>query len=174
VTAGGAEPRGEAGRSEGRRCAGSGGWLAHVLAVWFGCGHVPVAPGLAGTLGAIPLYLVIRPHGLGAVAAAAAAITLVGLWAAGVVERRIGGKDPQIVCIDEVAGVFVTWLGAPPTTAGLVAGVVLFRILDQWKPWPARKAEGLGGGAGIMLDDVLAGAWGAAALLAARLFLPGL
>ena len=38
--------------------------LAHVLAVWFGCGHVPRAPGLAGTLGAIPLYLIVRPFGL--------------------------------------------------------------------------------------------------------------
>src|SRR5215471_17040430 len=115
--------------------------VAHVLAVWFGCGHLPVAPGTWGTLGAIPLYLVLRPHGVWAVAAAAVAVTLVGLWAAGVVERSLGKKDPQIVCIDEVAGVLITWLAAPPTTAGLVAGVVLFRVLDQWKPWPARAAE---------------------------------
>jgi len=147
---------------------------AHVLAVWFGCGHVPVAPGLAGTLGAIPLYLLLRPHGLAAVAAAALAVTLAGLWAAGVDERRLGGKDPQIVCIDEVAGVLVTWLAAPPTTVGLLAGVVLFRIFDQWKPWPARRAEALDGGAGIMLDDVVAGAWGAGVLLVARHFLPRL
>jgi phosphatidylglycerophosphatase A len=149
------------------------GRVAHVLAVWFGCGHVPRAPGLAGTLGAIPLYLVVRPLGLAAVAVTALVVTIVGIWASGVMEKELGRKDPQIVCIDEVAGVFVTWLGAPPTTAGLCAGVVLFRILDQWKPWPARRAEGLPGGAGIMLDDVLAGAWGAAALLVARWLLPG-
>jgi phosphatidylglycerophosphatase A len=143
-------------------------WLAHVLAVWFGCGHLPVAPGTWGTLGAIPLYLVVRPHGLAAVAATALLVTLVGLWAAGVVERRLGSKDPQIVCIDEVAGVFVTWLAAAPTWRSLVAGVVLFRIFDQWKPWPARAAERLGGGAGVMLDDVVAGLWGAAVLAAAR------
>ena len=87
--------------------------VAHVLAVWFGCGHVPRAPGLAGTLGAIPLYLVLRPFGLCAVAAAAVVVTVVGVWASGVVERKAGRKDPQIVCIDEVAGVFVTWLAAP-------------------------------------------------------------
>ena len=143
-------------------------WTAHVFAVWFGCGHVPVAPGTAGTLGAIPLYLLVRPLGLAAVAATAVVVTLVGLWAAGEVERRLKTKDPQIVCIDEVAGVFVTWLAAPPTTLGLFAGVVLFRIFDQWKPWPARAAERLGGGAGVMLDDIVAGAWGAAVLLAAR------
>ena len=84
------------------------------------------------------------------------------------VERRLGTKDPQIVCIDEVAGVFVAWLAAPPTAGGLVAGVVLFRIFDQWKPWPARAAERLGGGAGVMLDDIVAGAWAAGLLAAAR------
>jgi phosphatidylglycerophosphatase A len=150
------------------RPEGARAWAAHILAVWFGCGHLPVMPGTWGTLGAIPLYLLLRPLGVGAIAAAAAGVTLVGLWAAGVVERRLGKKDPQIVCIDEVAGVLVTWLAAPPTWAGLVAGFVAFRVLDQLKPWPARAAERLGGGVGVMLDDVAAGAWGAALLAAAR------
>jgi phosphatidylglycerophosphatase A len=138
------------------------------VAVWFGCGHVPIAPGTAGTLGAIPLYLLIRPLGPLAVAAAAVALTAVGIWAAARVERRLGGKDPQIVCVDEVAGVFVTWIAAPPTTRALVAGVIAFRIFDQLKPWPARRAERLKGGAGIVLDDIAAGLWGAGVLLAAR------
>jgi len=154
-----------------RPIRGARATVAHVLAVWFGCGHVPVAPGTAGTLGAIPLYLLVRPHGLPAVALTALAVTLVGLWAAGEVELRLGTKDPQIVCIDEVAGVLITWLAAPPTWGGLIAGVVLFRILDQWKPWPARRAESLGGGAGVMLDDVVAGLWGAALLAGARIAL---
>ena len=149
--------------------------VAHVLAVWFGCGHVPVAPGTAGTLGAIPLYLVLRPRGLPAVAVAAALLTMVGVWAAGrvVVNRRL--KDPQIVCLDEVAGVLITWLGAPSTTLGCIVGFVVFRVLDQTKPWPARQAERWPGGWGVMMDDVWAGAWGALLLLAARRFgfLPG-
>ena len=151
------------------RPEGARAWAAHVLAVWFGCGHLPIMPGTWGTLGAIPLYLLVRPLGLLAVAATAVAVTLVGLWAAGDVERRTGSKDPQIVCIDEVAGVFITWLAAPMTWRGLIVGVVLFRVFDQWKPWPARAAERLGGGAGVMLDDVVAGAWGAALLGAGRL-----
>ena len=94
---------------------------------------------------------------------------IVGIWAAERVARRLGKKDPQIICIDEVAGVFITWIAAPPTTAGLVAGVVLFRIFDQWKPWPARLAERrLPGGFGIVLDDAFAGLWGAAVLAGAR------
>jgi phosphatidylglycerophosphatase A len=138
------------------------------VAVWFGCGHVPLAPGLAGTLGAIPLYLVIRPFGPLAVAAAAAVVTVVGIWAAGIVERRLGGKDPQIVCVDEVAGVLVTWIAAPPTTRALIVGVIAFRIFDQFKPWPARRAERLKGGPGIVLDDIAAGLWAAALLLLTR------
>jgi phosphatidylglycerophosphatase A len=139
--------------------------LAHVLAVWFGCGHVPVAPGLAGTLGAIPLYLLLRREGIAVVAGAALLLTVVGIWAAERVARRRGGKDPQIIVIDEVAGVFVTWVAAPPTLAGLLAGVVLFRLFDQTKPWPARLAERrLPGGWGIVLDDVFAGFWGIAVL----------
>ncbi len=132
---------------------------------------MPRAPGLAGTLGAIPLYLLVRPFGLGAVAATAVVVTAVGTWASGVVERKLARKDPQIVCIDEVAGVFVTWLAAPPTWSGLVAGVVLFRVFDQFKPWPARLCERrLGGGPGIMGDDVVAGLWGCLFLLVGRRF----
>ena len=143
--------------------------VAHALAVWFGCGHVPVAPGLAGTLGAVPLYLLVRPWGWPAVAVAAVVLTAIGIWAAGVVERELAVKDPQIVCIDEVAGVFVTWTAAPMTWTGLVAGVVLFRLFDQFKPWPARLAERrLPGGFGVMGDDVMAGLWGVAVLLIAR------
>lgn len=143
--------------------------LAHVLAVWFGCGHVPIAPGTAGTLGAIPLYLLVRPYGRAAVLATALIVTAVGVWAASIVAEEKQAKDPQIVVIDEVAGVLVTWLAAPATTAGLVWGVVLFRVFDQLKPWPARWAERrLPGGWGIVLDDVFAGLWGAAVLLLAR------
>ena len=130
---------------------------------------MPRAPGLAGTLGAIPLYLAVRPLGLWAVAAVAVVVTAAGIWASGVVERQLAVKDPQIVCIDEVAGVFVTWLAAPPTWAGLLAGVVLFRIFDQFKPWPARTAERrLPRGWGVMGDDVAAGAWGCLFLLLGR------
>jgi phosphatidylglycerophosphatase A len=150
--------------------------VAHWLAVWFGCGHVPIAPGTAGTLGGIPVYLALRPYGLPAVAAAAVVITFVGVWAASSVARQTGLKDPQIVVIDEVAGVLITLLAAPHTTWGIVAGFVLFRVCDQFKPWPARLAERrLPSGWGIVMDDVAAGVWGAAGLLALRAakILPG-
>jgi len=136
--------------------------VAYALATWFGCGLIPWAPGTMGTLGAIPLYLAVRPLGLWSVALAALVIAAVGIWAGTIVERKLGQHDPQIVCIDEVAGVLVTYLGAPPGWVGVAIGVVLFRVLDIVKPWPARVAQRtLPGGWGIMLDDIVAGAWGA-------------
>jgi phosphatidylglycerophosphatase A len=143
--------------------------VAHVLSVWFGCGHFPKAPGTAGTVGAIPLYLLLRPHGLRAVAIAAVVVTVVGIWSSSRVCSRLGTKDPQIVCIDEVAGVLIAWLGAPVGWKGLVAGFVLFRVFDQLKPWPARLAERkLPSGWGVMLDDVAAGVWALVVLLVTR------
>jgi len=117
----------------------------------------------------VPLYLLLRPFGHYAVLAAALVITGVGIWAADAVAKTLGTKDPQIVVIDEVAGVLLTLSVAPPTWAALAAGVVLFRIFDQTKPWPARTAEReLPGGWGIVLDDVAAGVWGAAGVLGLR------
>lgn len=143
--------------------------LASLLATWFGCGRVPRAPGTAGTLGALPLYLAVAGGGAGAVLATAVAVTIVGLWAAGRVVRRLGAADPQVICIDEVAGVLVALAVAPRTFPGVAAAVLLFRLLDIVKPWPARLAERLPGGWGVMADDLVAGAWAAAALAGARL-----
>lgn len=143
--------------------------LATLLATWFGCGFFPKAPGTAGTIGALPLYFLVSAGGPGAILATAFVVTVIGIWAADRVAKRLGTHDPQIVCIDEVAGVLIALAAAPRTALGIVAAVVLFRVLDTWKPWPARTAERrLPGGLGIVLDDVLAGLWGAAALLVAR------
>lgn len=138
--------------------------IAWVLATWFGCGHVPLAPGLAGTLGALPLYLLIRAYGPLVVLAVAATLTVIGVWAAGHVIARTGLKDPQVVVIDEVVGVLVTLSASKPTWTSVVLGVALFRLFDQWKPWPARQLESLHGGFGVVMDDVAAGVWGAAVL----------
>ena len=143
--------------------------VAYVLGTWFGCGYFPKAPGTAGTLGAIPLYLLLRAQGPWVILGAALFLTVVGIWAADIVAKHSGLKDPQLVVIDEVAGVLCTLAVAPLTWPGLIVGVVLFRVFDQWKPWPARAAERrLPGGYGIVLDDIAAGAWGALVLASLR------
>ena len=142
--------------------------FAYILAIWFGCGRFPKMPGTAGTIGAVPLFLLLAKGGPLAVLCGAVIVTLVGVWAATQVVRKTGLKDPQIVCIDEAAGVLLTLAAAPVTWKGVLAGVVLFRIFDQFKPWPARQAERWREGWGVVMDDVFAGLWGAAVLLAAR------
>lgn len=139
--------------------------LAYLVATWFGCGRIPYAPGTAGTLGAVPLFLLLRPHGPWVVLAVAALLTLAGVWAAGEVVVASKQKDPQIVVVDEVAGVLVTLAVSAPTWTSLIVGVVLFRVFDQWKPWPARALESLRGGWGVVMDDVAAGVWGAGVLV---------
>jgi phosphatidylglycerophosphatase A len=142
--------------------------VAYLVATWFGAGRVPYAPGTAGTVAAVPLYILLRPGGPAVVLAVAALLTLAGVWAATHVIAITGQSDPQIVVIDEVAGVLVTLAVGAPTWTSVVAGVVLFRVFDQWKPWPARALESLHGGWGVVLDDVAAGAWGAAVLCLLR------
>ncbi len=139
--------------------------VGYVLATWFGCGRFPKAPGTAGTLGAIPLYLLVRGFGPLAVLAVAAICTAVGVWAADVVIETQKTKDPQIVVIDEVAGVLFALAASPPTVLGAVAAVLAFRAFDVLKPWPAYLAErALPRGWGVVFDDVFAGAWSAAAI----------
>jgi phosphatidylglycerophosphatase A len=144
--------------------------VAWTLATWFGCGLVPRAPGTMGALGAIPLYLLVAQGGRLAVVAAAAAITAIGVWASSVVARELGKKDPQIVVIDEVAGMLLTMTPvAAASWPAVVVGFVAFRVLDMTKPWPIRRIEGLPGGWGIVLDDVAAGAIAAGLLAVMRL-----
>jgi phosphatidylglycerophosphatase A len=150
--------------------SGAAGRTARVVGTWFGCGLVPKAPGTIGTLGAIPLYwAVVHLGGPLAVAAAAVLVSAVGVWAASIVQRDLGIEDPQIVVIDEVAGMLVTMIPvAQFSWQATAVGFVLFRLLDSWKPWPIRRFEALPSGWGIVLDDVAAGAVGAAALLGLR------
>lgn len=131
----------------------------HWIAFGFGSGLSPVAPGTAGTLAAIPAYLLMSPlhwpHYLGLVLA----FTLLGIWACERTSRDLGAKDPSAIVWDEWVGFFVTMLAAPSGWLWILAGFVLFRLFDIWKPWPVRLADRrVGGGLGIMLDDLIAGA----------------
>ncbi len=150
----------------GRRSATES--IAFAIALWFGCGLSPIGPGTVGTLGALPLYFAVRAAGPVGILLVAALVTAVGIWSAGVVARRRGTADPQIVVVDEVAGVLVALAAAPFTWAGVLAAVFFFRVFDMTKPFPARAAERLHGGMGIVLDDVVAGVYAAAVVLLLR------
>jgi phosphatidylglycerophosphatase A len=144
--------------------------VAWAIATWFGCGLVPIAPGTAGTLGAIPLFLLASRGGSLAVGAVALAVTGAGVWASTRVAGELGKEDPQVVVVDEVAGTLVTMLPlASVSASGVLLGVALFRFFDVTKPWPIRRLERLPGGWGIVMDDLGAGVLGAAVMGALRL-----
>ena len=86
-------------------------------------------------------------------------VAAIGVYVAGKVERYAGKTDPQFVVIDEVSGQLIT-LSFPFTVLNWkswLLGFILFRVFDIWKPFPARQAESLHGGWGIMADDWVAG-----------------
>jgi phosphatidylglycerophosphatase A len=82
-----------------------------------------------------------------------------GIWACGRTARDLGGEDPAAIVWDEVVGYLVAMTCAPAGWPWVLAGFVLFRVLDIWKPWPIRWLDRrVHGGLGIMLDDLAAGA----------------
>ncbi len=149
--------------------AGAGVWVA----TCGGLGYFPVAPGTAGSLASVALvagvgHLPARPvWQTTLLAAAAAAVFALGVWAGGEAERFFGRIDPGPVVIDELVGQMIPFLRRPAVSwKWLLAGFVLFRIFDVTKPFPAGRAEKLPGGWGIMVDDVIAGIYSLAVLWA--------
>ena len=129
------------------------------LAFGFGSGLAPRAPGTAGTLIAIPLYLVLARLPLPGYLLAVALISLAGVWICQKASQQLGVHDHPGIVWDEFAGYLVTMIPAPAGWPWVVAGFVLFRVFDIWKPWPVSWADRqLKGGLGIMVDDLLAGA----------------
>jgi len=137
--------------------------VAYAIATWFGCGYVPRIPGTVGTLAALPIYAALSgPGSAPRLVAASLAVAAIGIWASGHVVAHRRDRDPQIIVVDEVAGVLLTLAACNDTWVSVALGVGLFRALDCLKPFPARACEALPGGWGVMLDDIAAGAWGAA------------
>ena len=132
----------------------------HFLAFGFGSGLSPKAPGTAGTLAAIPLYLLLVQLPLLGYLLAVSLIALGGIWLCGESSRRLGVHDHGGIVWDEFAGFFVTMIAAPSGWVWIGLGFALFRLFDIWKPWPVRVADRhIHGGLGIMLDDLLAGVY---------------
>jgi len=139
--------------------------VAAVLASWFGCGYAPLAPGTAGSLAAAVLaYVAGRYWGAApwVFLFLGAALLLPGVWAASRMQRITGRADPAVVVLDEVVGQWIGLAGASSLDGRQVfAAFLLFRLLDITKPFPVGKLEGVPGGWGVMLDDVMAGAYAA-------------
>lgn len=149
-----------------------------------GVGYFPVAPGTLGSLVGVGLYVTIWSAAdqvltsralanrlttvyvftplMTFMLLAILAVTMIGIWAATRAEELQQKKDPSIVVIDEVAGQMIALLSGPfwiQTWWSILSAFILFRLFDIWKPYPARRLEGLESGLGIMADDLVAGVY---------------
>ncbi len=134
----------------------------HLLAFGLGSGCAPRAPGTVGTLVAVLLYLPLSRLDLAWYLLLLALAVLVGIWICDRTSRDLGVHDHGGIVWDEFAGFWLTMVAAPSGWEWIVLGFVLFRLFDIWKPWPIGYLDRrVGGGLGIMLDDLAAGgfAW---------------
>jgi len=157
------------------------------LATAGGLGYLPLMPGTFGSLAGVALYTAaiglashlrgLPTKGPGSAFAAlwltiplAVIVALVGVWASNYDAREMRLKDPQFIVVDEVSGQLVAFViaCAPLNWKYSLAGFILFRVFDIWKPFPVRQAESLRGGWGIMADDWLAGIYAGLVLLLLR------
>jgi phosphatidylglycerophosphatase A len=130
----------------------------HFLAFGFGSGLAPWAPGTFGTLAAIPLYLLMTLLPLWGYLLVLMFSAGLGIYLCGRTARDMGVHDHPGIVWDEFVGFWITMLFVPVNWVWILAGFVLFRLFDIWKPWPIRVVDQrVEGGFGIMLDDVLAG-----------------
>ena len=138
-------------------------FVAKAIATAGGAGYVPVAPGTAGTAVAVPLAWLMADFGLPLYLAVTVGVTLLGIAAAHVADAAWETHDSQRIVIDEVAGYLVTMaFVSRHSWIALLAGFVVFRVLDVVKPPPARWVDQkMPGGPGVVLDDVVAGIYGA-------------
>lgn len=129
----------------------------HLLSFGFGTGLAARAPGTVGTLVGIPLFLLLAPLPTATYLLVCAGLFLLGIFLCGASARALGVHDHSGIVWDEVVGFLFVMTAVPLGWGWVLGGFVLFRIFDIWKPWPIRTLDRrLGGGLGIMLDDLLA------------------
>ena len=145
---------------------------ARWLATGFGSGYAPVAPGTAGSAVGLLLFWPLAslpPHWQIGVCVV---LFVIGAFASTRVAHALGKKDPGLIVVDEIVGMWITLVGLPFSPLVAVVGFVLFRAMDVLKPWPARSLENLPDGWGVMADDVAAGIYAHLLLRVALLVWP--
>jgi phosphatidylglycerophosphatase A len=148
------------------------GRLPVLVATFFGAGFSPVAPGTVGSLAALPLAFALLHMDILVATLIVIGLYFLGLWSANHLEKVSGQHDAQMIVIDEVVGVCVSalllgwWLvGAADPYLLLLLSFFSFRLFDVVKPWPISWIDRtVGGGVGVMIDDLVAALMGAVAV----------
>lgn len=127
-----------------------------LLATGLRSGYAPIVPGTFGTLPAIPIIMLTAPLSILTKMLVFILLFVGGIIASEYYEKYFEKKDPGEVVIDEIAAYYLVLMFIPLTTTNVILSFILFRIFDITKPYPIKKLEAIGGGVGIMLDDILA------------------
>lgn len=150
----------------------------YLLAFGFGSGLSPRAPGTAGTLVGVIIYVLLTPVAFWLYLLITAVLFVLGIFISGYTARKLGVEDPGAVNWDEIAGYLIAMIAVPQALRmpygwwWVFAGFVLFRVFDIWKPWPIRWFDRtIKGGLGIMLDDLVAAVFTGVLLYIGRLLL---
>lgn len=130
------------------------------LAFGLGSGCAPKAPGTFGTAMAVLLYLPLQYLPISLYLGFVFVTFILGVWLCDEASKSLGVHDHGGIVWDEFVGYWITMIAAPTGWIWMLVGFVLFRIFDIWKPWPIKVADkSVGGGFGIMIDDVMAGVY---------------
>jgi phosphatidylglycerophosphatase A len=140
-----------------------------LLAFGFGTGLAPKAPGTVGSLLGVLLAWATLPLPMNLRLSLAVVLFVIGIWLCGEAGRRLAVHDHPGIVWDEIVAMYLVLLALPATLGYSIAGYLLFRLFDIWKPWPIRDLDHrLGGGLGTMLDDLLAALYAASLLCLGR------
>lgn len=144
---------------------------AHFVALGFGAGLIPKAPGTFGTLVAIPLFAAMYALPLAAQLVFVAALFVLGVACCARAGTALGVADHGALVWDEIVAFLLVLVTTPRGWSWWIAAFVLFRFFDIVKPWPIRQIERVvKGGVGVMLDDVIAAVFTILILDAVALF----
>lgn len=126
------------------------------LGTGFYSGYLPKAPGTFGSLVALGIYLIPGFENLNIIIPILVLTIIISIYLGSYFEIKFG-KDPSIFVLDEFIGTWITYLFLPKNIVIVTLGFIIWRVLDIYKPFPAKNVEELKGGLGINLDDIISG-----------------
>lgn len=130
----------------------------HLLAFGFGSGLSPKAPGTAGTLVAIPIFILMSQLTLTNYLILLILLIIISFYICGKSAQMLGIHDHGGIVLDEICGYLVTMMFVPVSWQAIIIGFILFRVFDIFKPWPIKFLDQrISGGVGIVVDDLMAG-----------------
>lgn len=130
-------------------------FLARFLSTTAFTGLFPIAPGTVGSLVTIVILWFLPALSITWLVGISVVLFFAGIWSAGVTEKAMGVEDPGSVNLDEDLGMVISIIALPKTFIWWGVAFLIFRFLDIIKPWPAKQSQAVGGGLGIMIDDVI-------------------